>query len=84
MKKRPEHGATFHSQGVLELIQSNIHPNKATYRTNVFPSKIPKQFFTEIENRTLNSCGNTKGLGYPKHFWKKITTLQRQSNKMKL
>ena len=45
-------------------------PN-AIYRFNVIPSKLPMAFFTELEQKFHNSCGNTKDPQMPKSVLRK-------------
>ena len=46
--------------GLEDAIVKKTPPPKAIYRPNTIPSKFPRVFFTELEQKFLSLYGDTK------------------------
>ena len=50
--------------------------HRGIYRINAIPVKLPKAFFTELEQKIHNLDGNTKDPEYPKQSCKRKMELE--------
>ena len=56
--------------GRINIVKMTILPN-TIYKFNALPIKLPMAFFTELEQKFHNSCGNTKDPQMPKSVLRK-------------
>ena len=74
------HRKIYHVLGLEESISSKwYYPRQSTYSTQ-FLSYYQKYFFTELEQKTLNTYGKIKTPKKPKQSWEGKTELKRSGS----